>query len=79
MKSQNKKMMLLDICNTIAITFYIVAIPGYFFFDYRIMNGIFGSCAAFLVLSLLQFILYGRSRLLITVLAIFIIHVLCKT
>ena len=31
MKSQNKKMMLLDICNTIAITFYIVAIPGYFF------------------------------------------------
>lgn len=79
MKSQNKKMMLLDICNTIAITFYIVAIPGYFFFDYRIMNGIFVSCAAFLVLSLLQFILYGRSRLLITVLAIFIIHVLCKT
>ena len=76
---QNKKMMLLDICNTIAITFYIVAIPGYFFFDYRIMNGIFVSCAAFLVLSLLQFILYGRSRLLITVLAIFIIHVLCKT
>ena len=76
---QNKKMMLLDICNTIAITFYIVAIPGYFFFDYRIMNGICGSCAAFLVLSLLQFILYGRSRLLITVLAIFIIHVLCKT
>lgn len=79
MKSQNKKMMLLDIGNTIAITFYIVAIPGYFFFDYRIMNGIFVSCAAFLVLSLLQFILYGRSRLLITVLAIFIIHVLCKT
>lgn len=76
---QNKKMMLLDICNTIAITFYIVAIPGYFFFDYRIMNGIFVSCAAFLVLSLLQFILYGRSRLLITVLVIFIIHVLCKT
>ena len=31
MKSQNKKMMLLDVCNTIAITFYIVAIPGYFF------------------------------------------------
>lgn len=39
MKSQNKKMMLLDICNTIAITFYIVAIPGYFFFDYRIWIG----------------------------------------
>ena len=29
---QNKKMMLLDICNTIAITFYVVAIPGYYFF-----------------------------------------------
>ena len=79
MKSQNKRMMLLDICNAIAITFYVVAIPGYYLFDYRIMNGIFFSCAAFLVLSLLQFILYGRSRLLITVLVIFIIHVLCKT
>jgi hypothetical protein len=76
---QNKKMMLLDICNAIAITFYVVAIPGYYFFDYSVMNGIFVSCAAFLVLSLLQFILYGRSRLLITVLVIFIIHVLCKT
>ena len=63
---QNKKMTILNALNMIAITFYVVAIPGYYFFDYRIMNGVFGSCAAFLFLSLLQFIFYGRSRLLIT-------------
>ena len=49
-----------------------------YFFDYRIMNGVFVSCAVFLFLSLLQFIFYGRSRLLITALAIFILHVLSK-
>ena len=76
---QNKKITMIDVCNTIAITFYVVAIPGYYFFDYRIMNVIFGSCAAFLFLSLLQFLFYGRLRLLITVLVIFIIHVLSKT
>ena len=71
-------MSILNALNMIAITFYIVAIPGYYFFDYRIMNGIFGSCAAFLCLSLLQFMFFGRSWLLIAVLAIFIIHVLSK-
>lgn len=47
---QNKKMTILNALNMIAITFYVVAIPGYYFFDYRIMNGVFGSCAAFLFL-----------------------------
>ena len=75
---KNKMITILNALNMIVITFYVVAIPGYYFFDYRIMNGVFGSCAAILFLSLLQFIFYGRSRLLITVLAIFIIHVLSK-
>ena len=39
---QNKKMTILNALNMIAITFYVVAIPGYYFFDYRIMNGVFG-------------------------------------
>ena len=72
-------MSILNALNRIAIMFYVVAIPGYYFCDYRIMNGIFGSCAVFLFFCLLQFIFYGRSRLLITVLVIFIIHVLSKT
>ena len=76
---KNKKMSLLNICNVLAITFYVIAIPGYYFFDYRIMNGIFCSCAVFLFLCLLQFLFYGRLRLLIIVLSIFIIHVLSKT
>ena len=76
---KNRMMTILNALNMIAITFFVVAIPGYYFCDYRIMNGIFGSCAAFLFLSLLQFIFFGRSRLLITALVIFIIHVLSKT
>ena len=76
---QNRKMTALDICNMIAITFYVIAIPGYYIVDYRIMNGIFGSCAVFLFLCLLQFLFYGRLRLLIITLSIFIIHVLSKT
>ena len=76
---KNRMMTILNALNMIAITFFVVAIPGYYFFDYRIMNVIFDSCAAFLILSLLQFIFSGRSRLLITALAIFIIHVLSKT
>ena len=75
---KNKMMTILSALNMIAITFYVVAIPGYYFYDYRIMNGVFVSCAVFLFLSLLQFIFYGRSRLLITALAIFILHVLSK-
>jgi len=76
---QNKKMTLVDICNMIAITFYVVAIPGYYIFDYRIMTGIFDACAVFVFLCLLQFLFYGRLRLLIISLSIFIIHVLSKT
>lgn len=76
---KNNKMTPLNVLNVIAITFYVAAIPGYYFFDYRIMEGIFGSCGFFLFLCLLQFLFYGRSRLLITVLVIFIIHVLSKT
>ena len=41
---KNNKMTLLNVLNVIAITFYVAAIPGYYFFDYRIMEGIFGSC-----------------------------------
>lgn len=76
---KNNKMPLLNALNVIASTFYVVAIPGYYFLDYRIMEGVFGSCAAFLFICLLQYLFYGRSRLLITVLVIFIIHVLNKT
>lgn len=75
---KNNKMPLLNALNVIAITFYVVAIPGYYFLDYRIMEGVFVSCAAFLFICLLQYLFYGRSRLL-TVLVIFIIHVLNKT
>ena len=76
---QNRRIRALDICNMIAITFYVVAIPGYYIFDCRIMDGIFGSCAVFLFVCLLQFLFYGRLRLLIITLSIFIIHVLSKT
>lgn len=75
---QNNKIRMLNACNKIAMAFYIAAIPGYYIFDYRIMNGIFTSCAVFLFLCLLQFLYYGRFRLLITALAIFIAHILSK-
>lgn len=76
---KNNKMTLLNTWNMIAITFYVVAIPGYYFLDYRIMNGIFATCGIFVFLCLLQFVFYGRLRLLAIALSIFIVHVLCKT
>lgn len=75
---QNKKTTMIDVCNTIAIAFYAIAIPGYYILDHPIMQAIFVSCGFFLFLCLLQFLFYGRSRLLITALAIFIIHALSK-
>lgn len=75
---KNKNMTLMKTCNMIAIVFYVVTIPGYYFFDYRMMNGIFDSCAVFVFLCLLQFLFYGRLRLLIIALSIFAIHMLSK-
>ena len=70
-------MVLLDICNAIAILFYIAAIPGYYILGYHpLMQAIFVSSGIYLLFCLLQFLFYKRLRLLLIALAIFIFHAL---
>lgn len=71
-------MVLLDICNAIAILFYIAAIPGYYILGHPLMQAIFVSSGIYLLFCLLQFLFYKRLRLLLIALAIFIFHALSK-
>ena len=79
MKNKPNIIVTFRVCNWIVSVFFIAAIPGYYFFDYYRMDGVFCSCGIYLFLTLLQFVFYKNSVPMLIALVIFLVHILSRT